>query len=88
MPSGHLLAKVSRYVLEGKLKLLFLFLCFLLIISSSSIAQSLPDNAHKNPYGNGWSCDRGFYKSGGKCIAVQIPRNGKLNYLESPIGDP
>ena len=45
------------------------------------MAQSFPDNAHKNPYGNGWSCDRGFYKSGEKCIAVKIPRNGKLNYL-------
>jgi len=45
------------------------------------MAQSLLDNAHKNPYGNGWSCDQGFYKSGGKCIAVKIPQNGKLNYL-------
>ncbi len=63
------------------MKLLFWFLSLLLMIPSSSVAQSLPDNAHKNPYGNGWSCDRGFYKSGGKCIAVKIPQNGKLNYL-------
>ncbi|MBU2480833.1 MAG: hypothetical protein KJ760_07075, partial [Proteobacteria bacterium] len=63
------------------MKLLFWFLSLLLMIPSSSLAQSLPDNAHKNSYGNGWSCDRGFYKSGEKCIAVKIPQNGKLNYL-------
>ncbi len=66
--------------LEVRLKLIALFLS-LLLVTASSAAQSLPDNAHKNPYGNGWSCNKGFYKSGGKCIAVKIPENGKLNYL-------
>ena len=66
--------------LEVRLKLLSIFLSFLLV-SASSGAQFLPDNAHKNPYGNGWSCNKGFYKFGGKCIAVKIPENGKLNYL-------
>jgi hypothetical protein len=50
-------------------------------VSASSVAQPLPDNAHKNPFGNGWSCNRGFYKSGGKCIPVKIPEHGKLNIL-------
>ena len=39
--------------------LLFWILCLQLMIPSSSISQFLPDNAHKNPYGDGWSCDRG-----------------------------
>jgi len=31
--------------------------------------------------GNGWGCQRGFYKPGNKCLKVKIPKNGKLNYL-------
>lgn len=58
-------------------------LAFLVLLSTTplSLAQPLPEHAHKNSFGNGWSCDRGFHLSGNKCIPINIPENGKLNYL-------
>ena len=61
------------------LRMIALFLGFLSIPATSQ-AQSLPENAHKNAYGSGWSCNRGFYKSRDQCLAVIVPKNGKLNY--------
>ena len=54
---------------------------FLLFFSSVASAENLPKNAHKNTYSSGWSCDKGFKKSGNSCIAVKIPQNAKLTYL-------
>jgi hypothetical protein len=54
---------------------------FLLSMAGISLAQSLPENASPNPFGQGWICERGFYKSGQKCIKVQPPENASINYL-------
>ena len=43
-------------------------------------AVQLPANAKLNYRGNGWVCNKGFYKTGNKCHAVQLPANAKLNY--------
>ena len=42
------------------------------VLSHASIAQPIPRNAHANPYGSGWTCDRGFSNNNGQCVAVQI----------------
>ena len=60
--------------------------CFGLLLSlllPIALAQALdlPKNAHKNIYGSGWVCKKGFYRSGNKCEPVKIPKHGKLNYL-------
>jgi len=62
------------------LKVILAYL-FLLFFSLVAVAEILPKNAHKNTYSNGWSCDKGFKKSGNSCVAVKIPKNAKLTYL-------
>ena len=57
--------------------MILLIFCFWAVSSS---AQDIPKNAHKNTYGTGWECDRGYYKSGNECLQVQIPENAQLNY--------
>ncbi len=76
----HLRQRISHDVLVAKSKSLMLLLGIILI-PLSSLAESLPENAHKNQYGTDWNCDRGFYRSGDQCKAVVIPENGVLNYL-------
>ncbi len=56
-------------------------LASLLLLCNHSNAQSIPTNAHKNPYGGGWGCDRGFKRVGNKCSKVLIPANASLNIL-------
>jgi hypothetical protein len=43
--------------------------------------QSIPDNGTPNPYGNGWTCNRGYYRSGNYCVEVKPPANASLNSL-------
>jgi hypothetical protein len=60
------------------------FLNIILLIlgmAGSSFAQALPENAYASPYGQGWDCVKGYYKSGQKCLKVQPPENAGLNYL-------
>ena len=38
--------------------------------SSYSNTSSIPANASLNYLGNGWDCNRGYYRSGNSCIAV------------------
>lgn len=40
----------------------------------------VPANAQLNYYGNGWTCNNGYYKSGNECAKVQVPANAHLNY--------
>lgn len=54
---------------------------FCLLAVGLAEAQDLPNNAHKTPYGPGWTCDRGFYRHGNNCLPVKVPIHGKLNYL-------
>lgn len=55
----------------------------LLVFCSTSYAVSLPEHAHQNTYGSGWTCDRGYYKSGNKCVAVVVPKNAGINIYGS-----
>ncbi len=48
-----------------------------------SWSQNLPENASKNPFGGGWKCDRGYYKSGQKCLKVQVPENASIDVYGS-----
>jgi hypothetical protein len=31
-------------------------------------------------YGAGWECSRGYRKAGARCVAVQVPQHGHLDY--------
>lgn len=43
--------------------------------------QSLPENASKNVYGSGWSCNKGYSRSGNSCVQIRPPENASLNYF-------
>jgi len=58
----------------------FFILAFLLL-SNPAFTQSQPQNSHKNPYGSGWECNRGFKQVGNECQKVQIPLNAVLDIL-------
>ncbi|WP_417438865.1 hypothetical protein [Idiomarina sp.] len=60
-----------------------LLIIFCMCFASLSWSQSLPEHASENPYGSGWKCDRGYYKSGNKCEKVQIPENAGLDVYGS-----
>jgi len=49
--------------------------------STNPTSGGIPQNAHLNYLGNDWECNRGYFKYGSECRAVQIPQNGKLTYL-------
>ncbi|WP_200873806.1 peptidoglycan-binding domain-containing protein [Bordetella bronchiseptica] len=49
--------------------------------SASPNSHGIPQNAHLNYLGNGWECNRGFYRAGNECRPVQAPQNASLNYL-------
>lgn len=51
------------------------------LVSIEAAAQSVPQNATPSPYGAGWQCDRGFFRSGNGCLPVQIPPNAQINAL-------
>ena len=33
-----------------------------------------------NYFGNGWDCERGYYRANGNCTEVQVPEQATLNY--------
>ena len=49
--------------------------------TTNSSSGDIPRNAHLNYFGNDWECNRGYFRYGNECRAVQIPQNGKLTYL-------
>lgn len=55
------------------------FLIVLLFGAEQLYAENMPLHAHKNIYGTGWECDRGYYRSGNGCKKVVIPENAHLN---------
>lgn len=63
------------------MKLIFALL--LLIVTSMSYANDLPPNSHPNISGTGWDCDRGYYKSGQKCVKVVVPENANIDIYGS-----
>ena len=52
----------------------------ILLLVATAGAQSIPDHAHKNSFGSGWECNRGFVQAGNESVSVDIPTNAKLNY--------
>jgi hypothetical protein len=54
---------------------------FLIFCCAAAFAQALPQNSHKNPYGGGWECNRGFKQVGNECQKVQVPANAVLDIL-------
>jgi hypothetical protein len=55
----------------------------LLLFTAAGNTQQVPPNAQKNPFGPGWTCNRGFQNINGKCVAVQVPANAELDILGS-----
>ena len=41
--------------------------------------NGIPQNAHQNYLGNGWECNRGYYKASNECKPVQMPPNATLD---------
>lgn len=62
-------------------KIIAIVVASLLLLCNYSNAQNIPTNAHKNPYGGGWECDRGFKQVGNECSRVSIPANASLDIL-------
>ena len=64
---------------------LLLFLC--IFVTGQSHAQStaisatepLPTNAQASPYGDGWSCERGYSRVRDVCREIDLPANAFLN---------
>ena len=50
-----------------------------LLFACISFAADMPPNSHPNIFGNGWDCDRGYYKSGQGCKKVIVPENASIN---------
>lgn len=63
----------------GVLALIGMAICFVLIFTAQSIAQSStaspPVNAHPMRYGDGWECDLQFRRDGDQCVALVVPEN-------------
>lgn len=57
-----------------------LIIICLLFATSYVEARNTPETAHNNKL-RGSTCERGFYKSHGKCLRVKVPHHGKLNAL-------
>jgi len=59
-----------------------LWIVFVLIfINQLAYGTDLPSNASKNPYGTGWTCDKGYEKKANQCQKVEIPGNAELTIL-------
>lgn len=56
-------------------------LIFSILLCSTAFSQTLSQNAHKNPFGGGWECNRGFKQVGNECQKVQLPANAVLDIL-------
>jgi hypothetical protein len=48
------------------------------VTSGEVCVLRLPQNATANPRG-GWSCNRGFYDTGGLCLRLEVPPNASLS---------
>ena len=60
-----------------------LLLILAICLSTQCWSQDIAENASKNSYGDGWECNKGFYKSGSQCQKVQIPKNAGLDVYGS-----
>ena len=45
------------------------------------VAADIPENAHTNILGTGWECDKGYRRSGSRCVGVQVPDHAHLDFL-------
>lgn len=53
----------------------------LLTFALPALGQAIPDNSSPNAYGSGWTCNKGYYRSGDRCVVVAPPANASLNFL-------
>jgi len=51
--------------------------------STGPISGGIPQNAHLNYLGNGWECNRGYYRAGNECQPVRMPRYATLDVYGS-----
>ncbi|MBU1357652.1 MAG: peptidoglycan-binding protein [Gammaproteobacteria bacterium] len=51
--------------------------------STNPTSGGIPQHAHLNYLGNGWECNRGYYRSGNECQPVQMPRYATLDVYGS-----
>ena len=61
----------------------FFLLFLLLIVTCTANATDEPPNSHPSILGTGWDCDRGYYKSGPKCVKVIVPENASIDVYGS-----
>lgn len=60
-------------------RVVIIFVFITLFLPGQPYAENMPSHAHKNIFGTGWECDRGYYRNGNKCERVVIPENAHLN---------
>ncbi len=78
--SNRLIVTVPQ-VLMMRLVLVFALLAIFTVPAYSEvIVSSVPENAHKRSYGDGWECDRSYRASNDTCIAVVVPQNAYPTY--------
>jgi len=56
-----------------------IFLPLLLFSSCALYASDMPPDSHPNIFGTGWTCNRGYYKSGQRCEKVIVPENAHVD---------
>jgi len=56
-----------------------IFLPLLLFSSCALYASDMPPDSHPNIFGTGWTCNRGYYKSGQRCEKVIVPENAGID---------
>jgi len=45
------------------------------------VTYQLPANAELNILGNGWTCVRGYHRSGNECVVVKLPANAERTHF-------
>jgi hypothetical protein len=56
-------------------------LCLVLVTCFSCLSCSVPppEGAPQTPVKTAWSCERGYYKAGFKCVPVQLPAHAQVD---------
>ncbi len=60
------------------------FACTVLLLFAApfpSFSQGVPSDAHRDVMGNGWECNRGYFRVGDGCQAVTVPEHASLDVL-------
>ncbi|MGI0135130.1 MAG: hypothetical protein ACREBW_09265 [Candidatus Micrarchaeaceae archaeon] len=49
-------------------------------VAALSPPSHIPENAHGNYYNTGWTCNKGYRRSGHQCLRVDLPKHASLSY--------